>query len=131
MISNQDMTKTVPRFLLLVSAAILVFGGAVHARAFKGAVAAVASSNLPAFYANSFEGLWLIDSATLITLGIVFGLVAVRPVMMSGRAVSLLALIPAATAGLIYYFVGAFPPAHLLMSAAVFAFVAGLLRARL
>jgi len=123
------MTK-LPRLLLLLSAAILVFGGAVHARAFKGAVAAIAASNLPAFYANSFKGLWLIDSATLITLGIVFGLFAVRPVTASGGVVSLLALIPAATAGLIYYFVGPFMPAHLLMTGAVLAFIAGPLRAR-
>ena len=119
------------RVLLLVSAVILVFGGIVHARAFTRTLAAIASSDLPAFYGNAFKALWLIDSATLITLGIVFGLVAFRPVIMSGAVVSLLALIPAATAGLIYYFIGPFVPAYLLMSGAVFAFVAGLVRAKL
>jgi hypothetical protein len=40
--------------------------------------------------------------------------------------IALLALIPAGTAFLIYFFVGSFLPAHLLLAAAVAAFVAGL-----
>lgn len=125
------MTNPLPRFLLVISAAILLFGGAVHARAFKNTVAAVAASNLPAFYANALKALWLIDSATLVTLGIVFGLIAARPVMTSGSVVSLLALIPAATAVLLYYFIGVFVPAHLLLAAAALAFFAGLLHEKI
>lgn len=102
----------------------------MHARAFSSTLTAIANSNLPAFYASSFKALWLIDSATLLTLGIVFALNAVRPLMASGIVVSLLALIPAATAGLIYYFVGPFVPAHLLMTGAALAFIAGLLRTK-
>ena len=119
------MTKTLSRVLLWISAAILVFGGVMHARAFNGARAAIDESNLPAFYASSLKALWMIDSATLITLGIVFVLIAVRPRVTSGIVVSLLTVIPAATAGLIYYFVGPFLPAHLLMTGAALAFVAG------
>ena len=122
------MTNPFPRFLLVVSAAILLFGGAAHTRAFKQAVAAIAASNLPAFYASAFKALWLIDSATLVGLGIVFALIAARPVIASGLIVALLALIPAATAVLLYYFIGAFVPAHLLLAAAAMAFFAGLLR---
>lgn len=124
------MTRVLPRFLLLVSAVILLFGGTVHTRAFKGALAVVADSNLPTFYGNALKALWLIDSATLATLGIVFGLLAFRPTLTSGMIISLLALIPAATAVLLYYFIGAFVPAHLLLTAAILAFIAGLLRVR-
>ena len=129
MATDQDMTRTLPRFLLLVSAMILLFGATVHTRAFKGALAVVANSNLPAFYGNALKALWLIDSVTLVTLGIVFGLIAFRPLIASGMIISLLALIPAATAALLYYFVGAFVPAHMLLTAAALAFMAGLLRA--
>ena len=102
----------------------------MHARSFKGAQAAIAESNLPVFYASALRALWMIDSATLLILGIAFLLIAMRPFMTSGVLVSVLALIPAATAGLIYYFVGPFVPAHLLMMGAALAFVAGLLRAK-
>jgi hypothetical protein len=123
------MINSFPRLLLAVSAALLLVGGMVHALAFKKAVSAVAASNLPTFYANALQGLWLIDSATLVTLAIVFGVIVAWPHMASGAVVALLALIPAATAALLYYFIGAFVPAHLLLGAAVLAFSAGLLLA--
>ena len=62
------MHSLLSRLLLAASAALLLFGGAVHALAYKKAVAAVATSNLAAFYAQALKGLWLIDSATLGTL---------------------------------------------------------------
>jgi hypothetical protein len=125
---SSPVTKTLSGILLWISAAILIFGGVMHARAFNGAQAAIAEANLPAFYASSLKALWMIDSATLLTLGIVFVVIAIRSFMMAGIVVSILALIPAATAGLIYYFVGPFLPAHLLITGAAMAFVAGLLR---
>lgn len=124
------MTKTLSKILLWVSAAILAFGSVMHARAFKGAQAAIAESNLPVFYAGALQALWMIDSATLLIMAIAFVLIAMRPFMTSGIVVSVLALIPAATAGLIYYFVGPFLPAHLLVMGAALAFGAGLLRAK-
>jgi hypothetical protein len=123
------MSNSLPRLLLGTSAALLFFGGAVHALAFKKAVAALEASNLPAFYANASKGLWLIDSASLVILGIVFALLAGRPGVTSGIVVALVALIPAATSALLYYFIGAFMPAHLLLAAAALAFTAGLLLA--
>jgi hypothetical protein len=78
------MAKRLPQFLLAASAAMLALGGIMHAGAFGNAAAAVASSNLPGFYANSLKGLWLIDSATLLILAVVFGLVAARPALASG-----------------------------------------------
>src|SRR5260370_42298422 len=119
------MTSPLSRLLLSISAALLLFGGVVHALAFKKAAAAVADSNLAAFYAKALKGLWLIDSATLIILACLFGLLAVRPDMAGGPVVALMALIPAATAALLYYFVGAFMPAHLLLVASVLGFYRG------
>ena len=102
----------------------------MHARAFGKAAAAVASSSLPAFYGNSLKALWLIDSATLLVLAAVFGLVAVRPAAASGIAVVLLAFIPAATSALLYTFMGMFLPAHLLLASAVITMLAGVLAGR-
>jgi uncharacterized membrane protein len=124
------MTTQLPRFLLAVSAVMLALGGIMHARAFDKATAVVAASNLPAFYADSLKALWLIDSATLIVLALVFGLVAARPVPAFGAVIVLLALIPATTAAFQYTFLGMFLPAHIFSVAAAMAILAGLLLAR-
>ena len=115
------------RLLLAGSSLIMALGGPAHAAVFNKAAAILAPANLPPFYTGSFKALWLADSATLVTLALAFGLVAFRPTMASRPVVLLLALIPAATAGLIYHFVGGFFAAHLLMAAALAAFAAGLL----
>lgn len=121
------MAKPLPRFLLAFSAAILALGGLMHARAFGGTVAAVAASNLPPFYGSSLKALWLIDSATLLTLAVIFAAVAVAPGLGSRLVVVLLALVPAATALLLYRYLGSFLPAHMLITAAAAAAVGGLL----
>ena len=123
------MTNSLSRLFLAASAAVLLFGGAVHTLAFQKAVAAVSASNLVPFFAKTFKTLWLIDSTMLIGLGIIFGLIAVRPVMASRVIVMLLALMPAVVAVLLYSFIGAIMPAHLLVIAAGLAFTAALLRA--
>lgn len=124
------MNTVLPRWFLAVAAALLLFGAAMHTSAFPRTQAAVTTSNLPAFFGQALKALWLIDSVTLVTLGIVFGLVAARPTLASGVVVALLVLVPAATAALLYRFIGTgFAPAHLLLLAAALAFVAGLLRA--
>src|SRR5256712_14051415 len=116
------MHSLLSRLLLAASAALLLFGGAVHALAYKKAVAAVATSNLAAFYAQALKGLWLIDSATLVTLAIAFGVLAPRPPLASGLVIALLPLIPPATAALLYYLIGPSPPAHLLLFASTLSF---------
>jgi len=73
------MAMAFPRLLLALSAVILIAGWLMHARAFGKTLSALAASNLGAFYANSLKALWLIDSATLITLAVVFALIAARP----------------------------------------------------
>lgn len=120
------MAKIFPRLLLALSALIMAAGGLLHARAFDKTVAAVANSNLATFYANSLKALWLIDSATLLTLAVVFGLIAARPSLATRLVIIVLAVIPAATAFFLYKFIGNFVPANMLMGAAIAAVVAGL-----
>jgi hypothetical protein len=115
------MTNLLSRLLLAASSAILLFGGAVHTLAFKKAVAAVAASNLAPFFGNALKALWLIDSTMLITTALIFGLVAVRPAMVSRVFVVLVSLSPALTAILLYSFIGAIMPAHLLVIASALA----------
>ncbi|PYK11439.1 MAG: hypothetical protein DME65_07290 [Verrucomicrobia bacterium] len=123
------MNNFLSRLLLAFSAALLLFGGAVHTLAFKKATTAVETSNLAPFFAKAFKALWLIDSTMLITSAVVFGLLAARPLMASGAVVVLVALMPAITAALLYFFVGSIVPAHLLVIASALAFLAALLRA--
>jgi hypothetical protein len=122
------MANSLSRIFLGASAALLLFGGAVHTLAFKKAVAAVAASDLAPFFGKALKGLWLIDSTMLINLAIVFGLIAVRPVMASSVVVALLTLMPTVVAILLYCFIGAILPAHLLVVVAALGFAAALLR---
>lgn len=118
------------RILLALSSLILLAGGAIHALAYRRFDAALATVSLPPFYANSSRGLWLIDSATQIILSIAFASIAIRPESASPIVVALIGLIPAATAALIYWFLGAFAAAHLLAAAAVSSFLAAALSSR-
>ena len=124
------MNTALPRWLLAIAAALLLLTAVMHTSAFARTRAAVAASNLTTFFGQSLQALWLIESVTVLTLAVVFGLVAARPAMASGAVVALLALVPAGTAAMLYRFVGGgFAPAHMLLLAAALAFVAGLLRA--
>ncbi len=118
------------RLLLVGSAALLALCGFIHTRAFGRVAAAVASSSLPPVYGSSFEALWLIHSATLLVLAAIFALLAARPAHASGAAIVLLALIPGATAALLYRFMGSFIPAHMLLTAALMAALAGMVGGR-
>jgi len=124
------MPSRFARILLTLSAAILALGGLMHVRAYGKAAEAVAASNVPAFYGSSLKALWLIDSATLIVLAVVFALIAARPILTAGVVIVLLALIPAATAAMLYCFIGMFLPAHALMASAILAALSGLARRR-
>jgi len=112
------MGNLFPRILLAFSGLILLAGGLMHAAAYGKTVAATAASDLPPFFANSLKALWLIDSATLITLSVTLGWLAVRPAFAHRSVVLLLAIIPAATAFFLYRFIGNFLPAHMLVVAA-------------
>jgi hypothetical protein len=119
------VTTLAPRLLLAFSSLLLVAGGVVHALAFSRARAAFAASNLLPFFGNTAKALWLADSTTLWMVAAVFGLIAARPAAATGPVVMLVALIPAATAVLIYLFLGSFFAGHLLLAAAAMAFFAG------
>lgn len=120
------MRAIVSRLLLALAALVLAAGSVMHTSAFHKAAAAVAASNLEPFFASSLKALWLIDSATLLTLAIVFVVVAVRPATASRAIVLLLALVPAAAAFFLYRHFDHFPPAHLLAGAAISATIGGL-----
>jgi hypothetical protein len=118
------MVKPFSRVLLALSALILVIGGIIHGLAFPKASSALDATDLLPFYANSFRALWLIDSATLVILSIIFITISARPSLFSRWMIIGLALIPAATAALIYTFVGSFFPAHMLAAASLAAIIA-------
>jgi hypothetical protein len=120
------MIARTPRLLLAFASLLLTAGAAMHAAAFKRTLAAVATSDLRPFFGNSLKMLWLGDSATLFLLGALFALIAARPSVATRPVVMLLAFIPAATAVLIYVFLGSFFAGHLLMAIAAAAFFAGL-----
>ena len=121
------MVKLFARVLLLVAAALLLIGGVLHAAAFGGAVSVLSGVSMPPFYSGSFKGLWLIDSATLVSLAVLLGFIATRPGSATGFVLVLVALIPAATAVLIYTFVGPFFPVYMLVVAAVAVLAAGVM----
>lgn len=97
----------------------------MHAAAFRKALVAIDGSNLPNFYGGSSKGLWLADSTTLFILAAIFGLLAARPSVGTRPMVILVAFIPAATAILLYTFLGNFFAGHILLAIAALAFVAG------
>jgi len=116
----------VPRFLLAFSSLLLVVGGAIHAAAFNLPLEATAKFHLDRFIGGSFKLLWLADSTTMFILAAVFSMIAARPSVATRLLVTLLALIPAATAVLIYLFLGGFFAGHLMLATAAAAFFAGL-----
>jgi hypothetical protein len=120
------MTSRSARLFLAIASFISAVGGAMHALAFRKTAIAVDASNLPRFYAASAKMLWLADSATLLILAIIFGLLAARPSTPNGRLVMWVALVPAATAALMYVFLGNFFAEYVLLAIAALSFIGGL-----
>ena len=98
------MVARLPRLLLAFSSSLMAFGGTMHALAFHRTLSAIAASKLAPFFGNTLKLLWLGDSATMFVLAAIFGLLAVRPAVATRPLVLLVALVPAATAVLIYVF---------------------------
>lgn len=121
------MTRPLPRALFAFSAVALAFGAFMHTGAFPRTADAVSSSNIAPFFGSSLQALWLIDSAVLLTVAAIFGLVAVRPAAGSRPVLALVSIIPGATAFFLYRFLGNFVPAHLLLTAALAALAGALL----
>src|SRR5216684_4779853 len=112
------MNSRTSRLVLALSAFVFTIGGLLHAWAFRGAKAAIGRANLPSIYARDFKALWLADSTTLLTVAAFFVVAALRPAASSKTLLLLVSVIPAATAVLIYVFVGNFYAGHLLLGAA-------------
>lgn len=111
------MRLTASRLLMAAAAAIFAFGGVVHSVAFsRKAASAIEGSKLGAFFVGEMKVLWLADSTTLIALALLFSAVAAKPNYVAKPLVFLLALIPAATTALLYFYLGPFYAAHLLLA---------------
>jgi len=121
---NSPLART-----LFAGAALNLIGGALrHAAAYGQLTAGVAASGLTPVLGNAYRALWMADSTTTATVGVVAALLAFRPALATRALVILLALIPAATAVFIYHFLGAYPPGHLMITAAALMVVAALVR---
>jgi hypothetical protein len=119
------MMKLLGRILLAFSAILLAIGAWIHTSAFNKMSAAVAKSDLIPFAAKSLRILWLEDSLVLLVLAIAFAVIAAWPSVATKWIIVLLALIPAATAALVYYFAGTFIAGHILLAAATLAILGG------
>ena len=117
--------KSLGRVLLGFSAILLAIGAWIHTSAFNKMSVAVAKSDLVPFAAKSLRILWLEDSVVLLVLAITFAVIAAWPSAATKWVILLLALIPAATAALVYYFAGSFIAGHILLTPAIAAIVGG------
>ena len=124
------MNSTLARTLLAAAALILISSALLHASATGKVNAGVLASGLSPLLGNVYRALWAADSTTTAAVGVVSALLAYRPALASPVIVLVLALIPAATALCIYHFLGAFPPGHLMITAAALMVLAAILPGR-
>jgi hypothetical protein len=113
--------KLFSRLLLAFSAIVLVGGAYLHTSGFNRMSAAVAKSDLVPFVGKGLKVLWLQDSVIAIVLGIIFGTIAARGSAAPRWIIVVLGLIPAATAGFVYHFIGG----HVFLTAGVAAILGG------
>jgi hypothetical protein len=117
------INNAVSRVSLAVSALVLAAGGIVHGLAFTKASNVVAHSDLKTLFATAFNALWLADSATSIVMAMVFAALAARPAWATRPLVAILALVPLASAVVIYATMGAFFAGHVMLAAGAAALV--------
>lgn len=122
------MKSSLVRAFFITAALVLTIGAIMHASAFQKIQEALYISNLNPFAADSLKVLWLADSATCLLVAAFFGGLAVNPSSANHFAALLVALIPAATAVMIYIFIGSFIGGHLLLAAALSAIAGTLLK---
>jgi hypothetical protein len=118
--------KLFSRLLLAFSAIVLVGGAYLHTLGFNRMSVAVAKSDLVPFVGKGLKVLWLQDSVIAIVLAIIFGTVAARGSPVPRWIIVVLALIPVATAGFVYHFIGNFVGGHVFLTAGVAAILGGL-----
>lgn len=115
------------RLLFALGSAIFLFGAAAHAKAFFGtANRIIDASAAKVFFAHELKVLWLADSTTLMGLAALFGLMAAKPRWAAKPLMLCLSWIPAATTALLYYFLGPFYAAHMLLAATLMVIIATL-----
>jgi len=117
------INNTVSRVSLAGSALILAGGGIVHGLAYTKASNVVAHSDLEPLFATAFNALWLADSATSIVMAMVFAALAAQPSWATRPLVAILALVPLASAVVIYATMGAFFAGHIMLAAGAAALV--------
>jgi hypothetical protein len=122
------MKSSLVRGFFITATLVLAIGAIMHAAAFQKIQEALFISNLSPFAADSLKVLWLADSATCLLVAAFFGCLVVNPSSSSHFATLVVALIPAATAVMIYIFIGSFVGGHLLLAAALSAIVGTLLK---
>ena len=103
-------------------------GGCLHGVAFPKAAGVLSQSNLPDLFVAAFKGLWLSDSATLLSLALVFGFMALRPDSVNRPLTLLLGLVPLASAVCIYSTMGNFFAGHILLLSGGAVLLGGALR---
>lgn len=122
------MKSSLVRAFFITAALVLAIGAIMHAAAFQKIQEALSISNLSPFPADSLKVLWLANSATCLLIAAFFGSLAVNPSSANHFATLLVALIPAATAVMIYIFIGSLIGGHLLLAAALSAIAGTLLK---
>jgi hypothetical protein len=120
------MKLWITRAMLAAAAIIFAIGGVLHAVAyFSKASFVIESANVKTFFGHELKVLWLADSTTLIALALIVGLLSIRPSSVSKPVLLLLGLIPGATTALLYWFLGPFYAAHMLLVATALVIVGG------
>ena len=111
------------------SSILLAVGAHFHTSAFGKTASAVAESNLPAFLGSGLKVLWLQDSVVTNVFAIIFAIVAIKPTSAPKWIIIVLALVPIATASLVYYFIGNFYGGHVFLTAGIAAILGAFLKA--
>src|SRR5712672_2754676 len=105
------------RILLALAALLMAVGGVMHALAFFAKIEPqIAAAKLSPFLEGAFNGLWLIDSSTMLCLTLIFGWLAVRPFVATRVVIVMLGLIPLGTGMPLYTYLGNFFAAHIMMA---------------
>lgn len=119
--------RAASRWLLAVASALLLAGGTFHTWSYSKATAILDASNIPARNGALFKALWLIDSGEVLLIGVAFLALAWRPSLANRTSLGFLAALLLASTFATYLTTGNFPPAHVLLVAAVLAITAALL----
>jgi hypothetical protein len=108
-----------PRIWFSITALCLAAGTAVHTAAFPRAASLIGEAHLPGHLPAVLKGLWLGNSVMVLGLAAFFGCLAVQPGMVARPIAVLMTVMMFILAGLVYVFVGNFPPGHILLLAGV------------